>query len=62
MMFCNKNRRKDPRRKILRQVIRKRIKMWLPSRDFLPSVYRFSADGVVVVYVDLRYVRRWKNK
>jgi hypothetical protein len=58
--FCNKNRKKDPRRKILKQIMEPRNHMkWLPKRDWLPSASRYK--GGVIVYTDLRYVKRWKQ-
>lgn len=52
--------KRDPRQKIVKQVIEKRHVMpFLPSRDFLPDRNRFS-DGCEVS-PHFKPVKRWKK-
>jgi hypothetical protein len=53
-------KKKDPRRKILKQIIAPRNGMpWKENRDWLPDVNQFK-DGVIVSTF-LRPVKEWKK-
>lgn len=55
-----KKKKKDPRRKILKQIILPRNGMpWRDNRDWLPDKNRFK-DGVVVS-TWLGSVKKWKK-